>query len=72
MGIADPTHLFLIAVIALIVIGPRRLPELTHALGRAVHEFRESLHEGHDRAGSDQLAASQADSAPGAQGGQGG
>jgi sec-independent protein translocase protein TatA len=60
MGIADPTHLLLIAVIALIVIGPRRLPELTHALGRAVHEFRESLQEGHDGTGSDQLPAAEA------------
>jgi TatA/E family protein of Tat protein translocase len=46
MGLTDPIHLVLIAVIALIVIGPKRLPALAQALGRAVHEFREALDEG--------------------------
>ena len=43
MGIENPVHLLFIAVIALIVLGPRRLPELTRALGRSVREFREAI-----------------------------
>jgi TatA/E family protein of Tat protein translocase len=43
MGIENPVHLLFIAVIALIVLGPRRLPELTRAAGRAVREFREAI-----------------------------
>jgi sec-independent protein translocase protein TatA len=46
MGIENPVHLLFIAVIALIVLGPKRLPELAKALGRATHEFRESLSHG--------------------------
>src|SRR6478672_3326317 len=47
MGIENPVHLLFIAVIALIVLGPRRLPELTRALGRGVREFREAIsHQG--------------------------
>lgn len=57
MGLIDPTHLLLIAVVALLVIGPRRLPELTRALGRAMHEFRAALGEGLEGAQQDQQAA---------------
>jgi TatA/E family protein of Tat protein translocase len=46
MGLIDPAHLLLVGLIALIVIGPKRLPELIHALRRAMHEFRAALQEG--------------------------
>jgi sec-independent protein translocase protein TatA len=45
MGIVNPLHLIFVAVIALIVLGPKRLPDLVRSLGNAVHEFRESLGE---------------------------
>jgi sec-independent protein translocase protein TatA len=70
MGIMDPTHLLLIAAVALIVIGPRRLPELSRALGRAVHEFRESLHEGLDGVGQEHPAAPTPESTRRAPGGE--
>ena len=38
-----PLELLVIAVIALIVLGPQRLPEAARALGRGVRELRESL-----------------------------
>jgi sec-independent protein translocase protein TatA len=57
MGLIDPTHLLLVVVVALIVIGPKRLPELTRALGRAMHEFREALGEGLEGAPPDQQPA---------------
>jgi TatA/E family protein of Tat protein translocase len=43
MSIDSPTHLLFIAAIALIVLGPKRLPELARALGRGVREFRDAI-----------------------------
>ncbi len=38
-----PAHLILILVIALLVIGPGKLPETGAALGRAMREFRNAV-----------------------------
>jgi TatA/E family protein of Tat protein translocase len=46
VGIENPLHLLFIAAVALIVLGPKRLPALARALGQAVREFRASLEEG--------------------------
>jgi sec-independent protein translocase protein TatA len=46
MGIVNPIHLIFVAVIALIVLGPKRLPELARSLGHGIREFREALSEG--------------------------
>jgi sec-independent protein translocase protein TatA len=40
MGALSPLHLIIILVIALLVIGPGKLPETGAALGRAIREFR--------------------------------
>jgi sec-independent protein translocase protein TatA len=45
MGIVNPLHLIFIAVIALIVLGPKRLPELARSLGKGIREFRDSMSE---------------------------
>ncbi len=36
----QPTHLILILVIALVVFGPQRLPEIGKALGQSIQEFK--------------------------------
>jgi TatA/E family protein of Tat protein translocase len=46
VGIDNPVHLLFIAAVALIVLGPKRLPALAKALGQAMREFRASLEEG--------------------------
>jgi TatA/E family protein of Tat protein translocase len=46
VGIDNPVHLLFIAAVALIVLGPKRLPALARALGQAMREFRASLEEG--------------------------
>lgn len=43
MGIESPVHLIFIAVIALIVLGPKRLPDLARSLGHGMREFREAM-----------------------------
>jgi TatA/E family protein of Tat protein translocase len=43
MGIENPVHLLFIAAVALIVLGPKRLPELAKALGHGIREFREAI-----------------------------
>jgi sec-independent protein translocase protein TatA len=45
MGIGNPIHLIFIAAVALIVLGPKRLPDLARSLGNGMREFRESLSE---------------------------
>jgi sec-independent protein translocase protein TatA len=46
MGIDNPVHLMFIAAVALVVLGPKRLPELTRAAGKSIREFREALNGG--------------------------
>lgn len=41
--ILQPTHLLFILVIALLVLGPKRLPEVGRSLGRGLRDFRTAL-----------------------------
>lgn len=52
-GLESPWHLLVVFVIALIVFGPKRLPELGRSLGSGVRGFRASL-SGEDEDGSEQ------------------
>lgn len=38
-----PTELIVIAVVVLLVLGPKRLPEAGRGLGRGIREFRQQL-----------------------------
>lgn len=42
-GLLAPAHLVVIGVIALVVFGPGRVPEIGKALGQAVRACREGL-----------------------------
>jgi sec-independent protein translocase protein TatA len=46
VGIENPVHILFLAAVALIVLGPKRLPELTRAAGKSIREFREALNGG--------------------------
>jgi sec-independent protein translocase protein TatA len=48
MGIENPVHLLFIGAVALLVLGPRRLPDLAKSLGNGIREFRESMSAGED------------------------
>jgi sec-independent protein translocase protein TatA len=41
--ILQPTHLLFILVIALLVLGPKRLPEVGRSLGRGLRDFRSAV-----------------------------
>jgi sec-independent protein translocase protein TatA len=47
-GLESPMHLLVILAIALIVLGPKRLPEAGRGLGAAIRNFRESISSHHD------------------------
>ena len=42
-NILSPTHLLLVLAVALIVLGPKRLPEVGRGLGSAIRDFKGSL-----------------------------
>jgi sec-independent protein translocase protein TatA len=48
IGNIGPLEVILVLAIALIVLGPKKLPEAGRAVGRGLREFRESLAGGHD------------------------
>lgn len=49
-----PMELILILGIALLVLGPTRLPEAARSLGRGLRELRESLQHGGDDDGEEE------------------
>jgi len=53
-GFIGPMEIILLGVVALLVFGPKRLPEMGRSLGRGMREFKESVtgseHESHELA----------------------
>ncbi len=43
LGNIGPLEVLVVLIIALVVFGPKRLPELGSSLGRGIREFRDSL-----------------------------
>ena len=42
-GLLQPMHLLLIAVIAMLVFGPQKLPQIGKSLGEGIRGFREAI-----------------------------
>jgi sec-independent protein translocase protein TatA len=42
-GILQPTHVIILRAVALLFLGPKRLPEAGRALGQGLKEFRSSI-----------------------------
>jgi len=47
-GLLQPMHLLVIFGIALLVFGPRKLPELGKGLGEAIRGFKKGIHDDED------------------------
>jgi sec-independent protein translocase protein TatA len=41
--IFQPTHLLVILLVALLVLGPKRLPEVGRSLGKGIRDFRHAM-----------------------------
>jgi sec-independent protein translocase protein TatA len=67
MGIENPVHLIFLVAVALLVLGPRRLPEVARSLGKGIREFRDAMSEGSAgtvAAPAEHATSAQADPAP--------
>jgi sec-independent protein translocase protein TatA len=42
-NILQPTHLLVVLAVALLVLGPKRLPEAGRAIGRGLHDMRNAI-----------------------------
>lgn len=43
LGNIGPLEIIVVLIIALVVFGPKRLPELGNSLGKGIREFRDSV-----------------------------
>jgi sec-independent protein translocase protein TatA len=41
--IIQPTHLLFVLIVALVFLGPKRLPEVGRSLGRGLRDFRQGM-----------------------------
>jgi sec-independent protein translocase protein TatA len=48
-GLLQPTHLFFILLIVLIIFGPGKLPDLGRGLGKGIREFKDAVKGGIDK-----------------------
>ena len=48
-GLFQPTHLFFILLIVLVLFGPGKLPELGKGLGKGIREFKDALRGGAEK-----------------------
>jgi sec-independent protein translocase protein TatA len=53
-GLFQPTHLIVIFAIALLIFGPKKLPELGRGLGEGIRGFKGAMAEGTRKNESDQ------------------
>ena len=42
-SVLQPTHLIVVLIVALLILGPKRLPDAGRALGQGIKEFKHSV-----------------------------
>jgi sec-independent protein translocase protein TatA len=47
-NILQPSHVLIILIVALVLLGPKRLPAAGRALGQGLKELRSSIGDGHE------------------------
>jgi sec-independent protein translocase protein TatA len=50
-GLFQPMHLIIILIIALIIFGPGKLPELGSSIGKAIKGFKKAMAEPEEKSG---------------------
>jgi sec-independent protein translocase protein TatA len=60
-GSIGPLELVVVLVIALIVLGPKKLPEVGRSIGHGMREFKDSISGSSKRNDEDDVAAIKAD-----------
>ena len=50
-GLFQPMHLIIILIIALIIFGPGKLPELGSTIGKAIKGFKKAMAEPEEKSG---------------------
>lgn len=48
-GLESPMHLLVVLIIAVLVLGPKKLPEVGRSLGSGMRQFKDSI-EGNEKA----------------------
>ncbi len=48
-GLESPMHLLVVLIVAVLVLGPKKLPEVGRSLGSGMRQFKDSL-EGKEKA----------------------
>ena len=46
MGEFSPIHWLIVLIVALLIFGPKRIPEIAKSLGEGIREFKKSMREG--------------------------
>lgn len=52
-GLLQPSHLLLIALVAVIVFGPSKIPELGKGIGEGIKNFKKGMKEATDAVNSE-------------------
>jgi sec-independent protein translocase protein TatA len=64
MANIGPMEILVVLIIALVVFGPKRLPELGKSLGKGIHEFRGTITGEHTEAAAPAVAQAPVAAAP--------
>ncbi len=43
MDLLSPMHIIVLLIVALLIFGPKRLPEIGSGLGKSIREFKQSM-----------------------------
>jgi TatA/E family protein of Tat protein translocase len=64
MGNIGPMEVLVVLIIALVVFGPKRLPDLGHSLGKGIREFKGSVTGESDEPASARVETARTESRP--------